>query len=148
MNPDLLDDVLVKEKLKSGELLMVINTKDRTSTWSDLRLIADAKDSDTPLVGWAVCRYCCAAFRTHSKVNDKGKRKNHGLTSCNKHLEQCSSRKKEIVEMAKQSSSSDSASSNSQPSVSQFLTNKKKISPSWLTLSSRVYPYGYNFAVG
>ena len=34
--------------------------------------------------------------------------------------------------MAKQSSSSDSASSNSQPSVSQFLTNKKKISPFWL----------------
>lgn len=91
MNPDLLDDALVKEILKSGELLMVINTKDRTSTWSDLRLIADSRQSDTPLVGWAICRYCCAAFRTHSKISDQGKRKNYGLTSCIKHLEQCSS---------------------------------------------------------
>jgi hypothetical protein len=131
MNPDLLDEYMVKEKLKNGECLMVMNTKDRTSAWSDLRLIADAKDSEKPLVGWAVCRFCCAAFRTHSKLDDKGRRKNHGLTSCTRHVEQCSSRKKEMAEIAKQNSSFDSVTASSQPVVSQFLVNKKKIAPIW-----------------
>jgi hypothetical protein len=69
MNPDLLDEYMVKEKLKNGECVMVMNTKDSSSTWSDLRLIADAKDLNKPLIGWAVCRFCCAAFRTHSKLD-------------------------------------------------------------------------------
>ncbi|CAF0832632.1 unnamed protein product [Adineta steineri] len=131
VNVDLLDEFMVKEKLKNGDYLMVINTKDRTSTWSELRLIADAKDPDKPFVGWAICRYCCAAFRTHSKLDNKGKRKNHGLTSCTKHLEQCSIRKKEMAAIAKENSSFHPITPNSQPSVSQFLVNKKKIAPCW-----------------
>ncbi|CAF1327981.1 unnamed protein product [Adineta ricciae] len=54
LNPDLLDDSMVKAKLKNGELVMVMNTKYRTSTWSDLRLLADAKYPEAPLIGWAV----------------------------------------------------------------------------------------------
>jgi hypothetical protein len=37
-----------------------------------------------------------------------------------------------MAEKAKEISSSDCNSTNSQPSVSQFLVNKKKMTPSWL----------------
>lgn len=134
MNPDLLDEFMVKEKLKNGECITLVNSKDRTSTWSDLRLIADAKHPNKVLIGWAVCRFCSAAFRTHSKANEKGKRKNHGLTSCTKHLEQCLARKKELAEtsQSQENASVDSNETNTQPWVSQFLVNTKKIGHVWL----------------
>ncbi len=132
MDADLFDEQTVKEKLNNGECVMIINTKDFSPTWSDLRLIADAKDPMKPLVGWAVCRFCRSAFRTHSKIDEKGKRKNHGLTSCTKHLEHCHSRQKEMAQQNKENSSLDSSTTDSQPSVSQFLYNKKKMTPSWL----------------
>ena len=132
MNPDLFDENTVKEKLQNGDCIMVVNKKDLSTTWSDLRLIADANDPIKPFIGWAVCRFCQAAFRTHSKIDEKGRRKNHGLSSLTKHLEHCHSRQKEMVERAKEASSSDCSSSNSQPFVSQFLVNKKKMTPSWL----------------
>ncbi|CAF1465627.1 unnamed protein product [Adineta ricciae] len=72
--------------------------------WSDLGFTADAKDSETRLVGWAVYRYCGGVFRPHTKINDKGKTKNHGLISCIKLLEQSYSRKKETTEIAKRNS--------------------------------------------
>ncbi|CAF3895256.1 unnamed protein product [Rotaria sp. Silwood1] len=132
MDPDLLEEHMVKEKLKNGEYIMLINTKDKAPSWSDVRLIADAKYPDKPLIGWAVCRFCYSAFRTHSKTNDQGKRRNHGLTSCMKHLEQCLSRKKEMAAIAQENSSFDSVPENSQALVSQFLVSKKKIAPIYL----------------
>ena len=133
MNPDLFDEQILKEKLHNGECIMVVNKKDFSPTWSDLRLIADAKDPIKPLIGWAVCRFCQAVFRTHSKIDEKGKRKNHGLSSCTKHLEHCHARQREMAEKAKETSSSDCNSTNPQPFVSQFLVNKRKLTPSWLS---------------
>lgn len=132
MNPDAFDEQIIKEKLHNGECILVGNTRDISSVWCDLRLIADAKDPCKPFIGWAVCRFCQAAFRTHSKVDDKGKRKNHGLTSCSKHLESCQSRQKEMAEKMKENSSIDSNTATPQPFVSQFLVNKRKLTSVWL----------------
>jgi len=132
MNGDLFDEQIVKEKLHNGECILIVNKKDFSPTWSDLRLIADVKDPIKPLIGWAVCRFFQAAFRTHSKIDDKGKRKNHGLTSCTKHLEHCHSRQKEMAEKVQENSFIDPVTTNSQPFVSQFLVNKKKMTPAWL----------------
>jgi hypothetical protein len=132
MNGDLFDEHTVQEKLNNGECILVINKKNSSPGWSDLRLIADANDPNKPLIGWAVCRFCQAAFRTHSKADNRGKRKNHGLTSCMKHLEHCRSRKEEMAAKATENSSIDSNATNLQPYVSQFLVNKKKMTPLWL----------------
>ena len=75
MNGDLFDEKIVKEKLHNGECTLVENKKEFSPAWSDRRLIAPATDPIKPLIEWAVCRFCEAAFRTHSKLDDKGKRK-------------------------------------------------------------------------
>ena len=101
-------------------------------TRSDLRLNADCNDPNKPLVGWAVCQFCRAAFQTHSKIDEKGKCKNHDLTSCTKHVEHCHVKKKKMPKRNKENSSLDSFTTDPQPSVSQFLTTKKKMTSSWL----------------
>ena len=51
MNPDLFDENTVKEKLQNGECILVVNKKDLSPTWSDIRLIADANDPIKPFIG-------------------------------------------------------------------------------------------------
>ncbi|CAF1507331.1 unnamed protein product, partial [Didymodactylos carnosus] len=46
------------------------------------------------LEGWAVCNHCYMAYRTHSKKDDDGKRKNYGLNGIHDHLKQCKSKPK------------------------------------------------------
>ena len=54
---------------------MVINAKDFSPTWSDLRLIADSNDPIKALVEWALYQFCRAAFQTHSKIDEEEKHK-------------------------------------------------------------------------
>ena len=61
---------------------MVINAKDFSPIWSDLRSIVNSNDQIKPLVRWAVSQFCRATFRTHSKIDKKGKHKKHDFTSC------------------------------------------------------------------
>ncbi len=52
MNGDLFVEHIVKEKLHSGECILVISKKDFSPGWSALRLITDPKDPNKPLIEW------------------------------------------------------------------------------------------------
>ena len=95
MDPDLWSEQTVREKLNNGDYIIVIHTKDFSPKWSDLRLIADSNDPVKSLVRWILCRFCCAAFQTHSEIDEKENCNNHGLTPCTKHLEHCHAKKEE-----------------------------------------------------
>ena len=75
MDTDLFNEQIVKEKLHIDECILVVNKRDTSPIWSDLRLIVDAKDPNKPLIGRTVYRFYQAVFRTHSKIDDKGRRK-------------------------------------------------------------------------
>ena len=48
MDSNLLDEQTVRERLKNEECIMVINAKDISPTWSDLRLIAHSNNPIKP----------------------------------------------------------------------------------------------------
>jgi hypothetical protein len=46
------------------------------------------------LEGWAACNHRYMAYKTHSKKDCDGKRKNYGLNGLHDHLKQCKSKPK------------------------------------------------------
>lgn len=112
------DDVKsIEGRLKSGQLFFVDNPSSSAEIWKDLQLIAQmCNDKEVVLQGWCACKYCHQLFRTHSDVDEKGKRKNYGLSSQQRHVANCSKKP--------------CSSSKQQPRIATFLTSKKKLTAS------------------
>ncbi|CAF4006250.1 unnamed protein product [Rotaria sp. Silwood2] len=114
-----------------------------STVWNELRLIAHKSTPTIPLIGWAACSYCSRPFRSHSAADVNGKRKNDGVTSALKHLDQCSLRKKEMAVKRKrqlddengdnpdQSQWSSSSSPTVNKTLSKFLYNKSTLPKTW-----------------
>ncbi|CAF2960859.1 unnamed protein product [Rotaria sp. Silwood2] len=87
-----MDDLTGQEiqyKLKSKAFELVKNEKGNNVIWkSDASLIEKTNEYDAThlLEGWAACNHCYMAYRTHSKKNADGKRKNVGLNGIHDHL--------------------------------------------------------------
>lgn len=137
-----INETKIRQWIDKKECVFLVNTRDSSSLWTDLRLIAHSSTPTVPVSGWVVCAYCNRLFRSHSSMNKKGKRKNYGLTSAARHLEQCARRKKEMTTKHKQQKSIEhsdvdqfSPSSSVSPilnqTLSKFVYNKSTLPKAW-----------------
>jgi hypothetical protein len=97
MDADNLTAQQIQSRLKSKYFELVKNEKGNNEVWkNDAALIGKKNENDVTdiLDGWAACNYCHMAYRTHSKKDSNGKRKNFGLNGIHDHLKQCKSKSK------------------------------------------------------
>jgi hypothetical protein len=100
--------------LKRGQCVLIDNSTSSSGIWKDLKLIAqNIDDKQVILQGWCACQHCHQLFRTHSDPDEKGKRKNYGLSSQQRHVASCTRRQ---------------SCSSGQPSVANFVMVKKGLS--------------------
>ncbi|CAF3127235.1 unnamed protein product [Rotaria sp. Silwood2] len=88
----ILRDNKIQYKLKSKVFELVKNEEDNNAKWkNDASLIGKKMKYDAThvLEGWAACNHCYMAYRTHSKKDADGKRKNFGLNGIHDHLKHC-----------------------------------------------------------
>ncbi|CAF1481339.1 unnamed protein product [Rotaria magnacalcarata] len=89
MDIDNLTPQQIQSKLKSNYFELVKNEKGNNEIWiNDVSLIGQKNENRLTdiLEGWAACNYSYMAYRTHSKKDSDGKRKNHGLNGIHDHL--------------------------------------------------------------
>ena len=87
----------IQHRLKSKYFELVKNEKGNNEIWKrDVSLVGKKDENGVTdiLEGWAACNYCHMAYRTHSKKDINGKRKNYGLNGMHDHLKQCKSKSK------------------------------------------------------
>lgn len=92
IDPDNLKSSQIQRKLRAKEFVLVSNPKSTHDIWqNDISLVAFVDDDQDQQVldGWAACRHCLVAYRTHSKKDGSGSRKNYGLTSLHTHVKEC-----------------------------------------------------------
>ncbi|CAF4200788.1 unnamed protein product [Rotaria sordida] len=92
MDADNLTAQQIQNKLKFKYFELVKNEKGNNDIWkNDVSLVGKKNENDIidVLEGWIACNYCHTAYRTHSKKDSNGKRKNFGLNSMHDHLKQC-----------------------------------------------------------
>lgn len=142
-----INETKIRQWFEKKECILIINTKDSSSMWTDLRLVAHKSAPTVPLVGWIACAYCSRTFKSHSDVDKKGKRKNYGLTSAARHVDQCIQRKKEVAAKRKQQTHLEQNKSDHLPSdqlpqssstspimnktLTKFLYNKNTLPKTW-----------------
>ncbi|CAF4178595.1 unnamed protein product [Rotaria sordida] len=144
IHDDNMDETKVRQLIEKKECVLIINSKDLSKAWNEIRLIAHKSTPTIPFIGWVACFYCSRPFRSHSAADVNGKRRNYGLTSALKHLDQCSSRKKEMAAKRKRqlndenendNNPNQSQQSSSSPTVnktlSKFLYNKSILPKTW-----------------
>jgi hypothetical protein len=88
-----------------------------------------------------VCAYCTRPFRSHSSADSKGRRKNYGLSSASRHIDQCTSRQKKWLLNINNNKNDEKNNDHSQrPSsispianktLSKFLYNKSTLPKTW-----------------
>jgi len=136
------NETKINQWIEKKECVLIINTKDSSSLWTDLRLIAHVSTPTVPLVGWVACAYCTRPFRSHSSADSKGRRKNYGLSSASRHIDQCNSRKKEMAAKHQQQKNGEknnpdksqrpsSISPIANKTLSKFLYNKSTLPKTW-----------------
>ena len=97
VDPDNLSAAQVQQNLENKAFSLMKNDKASHEVWAtDFSVIA-VKDSDDEtnskiLDGWAACNHCMAVYRTHSKKDKDGLRKNYGLSSLHAHVKECKKR--------------------------------------------------------
>ena len=94
IDPDTLQSAQVQRKLRTKEFISVNNSKATHGLWvNDIALVGvlDKDGKEHILDGWAACKHCLVAYRTHSKRDASQSRKNYGLTSFHAHVKQCRS---------------------------------------------------------
>jgi hypothetical protein len=73
----------------------VNNPKATHDLWiNDISLVGVIDNNGVKQIfdGWAACKHCLTAYRTHSKKDDTQNRKNYGLTSLHTHVKECRAR--------------------------------------------------------
>ena len=92
-DPDNLTNSDVEKLLNEGKLTPIVNAKAQGGTWDNITLVGYEKDNKTvTLEAWSACKHCKKAFRTHSKKDTNGRRKNFGLSSQSRHVQDCSAK--------------------------------------------------------
>ncbi|CAF1117939.1 unnamed protein product [Rotaria magnacalcarata] len=102
MDIDNLTPQRIQSKLKSNYFELVKNEKGNNEIWiNDVSLIGQKNENRLTdiLEGWAACNYCYMAYRTHSKKDSDGKRKNHGLNGIHDHLKHCKCKLKSKISL-------------------------------------------------
>ena len=99
LDPDNLTAGQVQRSLETKEFSLTKNTKANHEVWeTDFSLIGvkgtDEGEVSKILQGWAACNHCMTVYRTHSKKDRDGIRKNYGLHSLHVHRKEC---KKKLV---------------------------------------------------
>ena len=92
IDPDSLQSAQIERKLRAKEFILVNNSKATHELWvNDIALVGilDKDGKEHILDGWAACKHCLVAYRTHSKQDTSQPRKNYGLTSFHAHVKQC-----------------------------------------------------------
>jgi hypothetical protein len=100
----------IQSRLNAKVFSLVRNDKGNNEIWqNDISLIGKKHENNVIdiLEGWAACNYFYASYRTHSKKDSDGKRKNYGLNGIHDHLKVCKSKTKTnvIINQGHQSSS-------------------------------------------
>jgi hypothetical protein len=127
VDPDNLNPGQIRRKLHSKDFILVKNDKSSHELWAyDISLIGRMNDDETQqiFIGWAACNHCMTVYRTHSKPDSDGNRKNHGLNSIHHHIKECKSR------LSKSASSSTSGVTKLpvQTTLARFAYHKNKLS--------------------
>ncbi|CAF3066216.1 unnamed protein product, partial [Rotaria sp. Silwood2] len=92
IDPDNLNSGQIQRKLRAKEFILVNNPKATHELWvNDISLVGQINDNGKQQIfdGWAVCKHCLIAYRTHSKKEASQNRKNYGLTSLHAHVKEC-----------------------------------------------------------
>ncbi|CAF1305811.1 unnamed protein product [Rotaria sordida] len=95
INPDNLSSGQIQRKLRAKEFILMNNPKATHELWvNDISLVGviDNDGKEQVFDGWAVCKHCLTAYRTHSKKGATENRKNYGLTSLHTHVKEYRSR--------------------------------------------------------
>ena len=128
IDPDNLKSGQIQRKLRSKEFILVNNPKGTHELWlNNISLVGliDDEGKEQILDGWAVCKHCLTAYRTHSKKDGSGNRKNYGLTSLHTHVKECRANSGEI--QASTSAEVPKESTHVQTLISRFAYNKKPV---------------------
>jgi hypothetical protein len=130
IDPDNLKSGQIQSKLRAKEFVLVNNPKATHELWvNDISLVGLIDDNGQQQIfdGWAACKHCFTAYRTHSKKDDSQNRKNYGLTSLHTHVKECRARPIKIPF----STSTDVAPKESTPVqtlIPRFAYNKNQLS--------------------
>ncbi len=65
------NETKINQWIEKKRCVLIINTKDSSSLWTDLRIIAHVSTPTVPLVGWVACAYFTRPFRSHSSADSK-----------------------------------------------------------------------------
>ncbi|CAF4039817.1 unnamed protein product, partial [Rotaria magnacalcarata] len=128
--PDSLHSGQIQRKLRAKEFILVNNPKATHELWvNDIALVGiiDKEGKQQIFDGWAACKHCLVAYRTHSKRDAFQSRKNYGLTSLHLHVKQCHSSSSTIIS----STSTDAVPKESAPVqtlIPRFAYNKSQLS--------------------
>ncbi|CAF2083912.1 unnamed protein product [Rotaria magnacalcarata] len=126
INPDNLKSVQIEAKLKLRQFVLIKNARGNCEEWTkDVSLVGRVDDTGVEeiLEGWAACNHCCSTYRTHSKKDKYGQRKNYGLSSIRAHVAECTNKSQNVPHVT----------SSSQKSKAKFTYNKNKISNKYQT---------------
>ncbi|CAF3802130.1 unnamed protein product [Rotaria sp. Silwood1] len=108
------------------------NPKATHELWmNDISLVGvvDNVGKEQVFDGWAVCKYCLTAYRTHSKKGATENRKNYGLTSLHAHVKECSARSEKTSSSTPTATTAISKQSGSvQTLMPRFAYNKNQLS--------------------
>ncbi|CAF1588287.1 unnamed protein product, partial [Didymodactylos carnosus] len=80
--------------------VLVNNPKATHEFWvNDISLVGLIDDNGQQQIfeGWAACKHCFTAYRTHSKKDNSQNRKNYGLTSLHTHVKECRARSVKVA---------------------------------------------------
>ncbi len=108
MDADMLTAQQIQSNLNAKTFQLVKNEKGNNEIWkNDISLVGKKNENDVIniLEGWAACNYCYTTYRTHSKIDCDGKRKNYGLNGIHDHLKLCKSKSKMNVSINEESKS-------------------------------------------
>ena len=126
IDPDKLNAGRVQKHLHSKDFILVKNDKSSHDLWAnDISLIGRINDDQSQhiFIGWAACNHCMMAYRTHSKPDSDGNRKNNGLNSIHHHIKECKSR------LAKSTSTTNGVTKwPVQTTLTRFTYHKNKLS--------------------
>lgn len=131
INPDNLQAGQIQRKLQLKEFILIDNEKANHELWNDdIFLVGRTNTEGAQEIfdGWAACKHCFTAYRTHSKTNAKQNRKNYGLRPFHAHLKECKVKRNKVINNIQSSISTASSSTTiTQPSISQFAYNKNQL---------------------
>ena len=103
IDPDSLSSGQIQRKLLAKEFVFMKNSKATHELWiSDISLVGIVDDDEKQQIfdGWAACKHCFASYRTHSKKDGSGNRKNYGLTSMHSHVKECRKRPQTVLSLS------------------------------------------------